>query len=425
MLTLINDILDLSKIEADCIELYSTDFHFGDFLQSIIEIFQMRVKQKEISFIYEELSHLPEGVHADEKRLRQILINLLGNAIKFTPKGGISFKVGYDNEKIRFQVEDTGVGIAPEELKHIFQPFRQVGDQNTRAEGTGLGLSITKKLVEMMGGELHVHSTIGKGSTFWLVLDLPEVSDLMNPKKTEKLIIVGFEGKSRQILIVDDKEENRTVLINLLAPLGFEIIEAVDGQDSLQKTLENKPDIILTDLVMPIMDGFEATRQIKRIPEVKDTIIIMVSASAFECHKQESIAVGCDDFLSKPIHTEELLKILEKYLKLTWVYEEKKVSLVDKKALEKGSEPERELELELETDEWVGLAGKQAAILFDLAMKGDLDTIIERLEEFEQADKKLTPFANKIRSFAKLFEEEQICNLIEQYLEKKVRIGET
>ena len=413
LLTLISDILDLSKIEADHIELYPTNFHFGDFLQSIIEIFQMQVKQKEISFIYEKLSHLPEGVHADEKRLRQIIINLLGNAIKFTQKGGISLKVGYHNGKIRFQVEDTGVGIAPEELKHIFQPFRQVGDQNARAEGTGLGLSITKKLVEMMGGELHVRSTLGKGSTFWLVLDLPEVSDLVNPNKTEKPMIVGFEGKSCQILIVDDKEENRAVLINLLAPLGFEIIEAGDGQDSVKKTLEYQPDIILTDLVMPIMDGFEATRQIKRIPEVKDTIIIMVSASAFECHKQQSVAVGCNDFLSKPIHTEELLKMLEKYLKLTWVYEDKKVSLADKKEikeLEKGSESE--------TDEWMGLSRKQAAILFDFAMKGDLDTIIEQMDEFEEADKKLVPFANKIRSLAKSFEEEQICDLIEQYLEK-------
>jgi PAS domain S-box-containing protein len=419
LLTLISDILDLSKIEADHIELYPTDFHFSDFLQSIVEIFQMRVKQKEISFIYEKLSHLPEGVHADEKRLRQIIINLLGNAIKFTQEGGISFKVGYHNGKIRFQVEDTGVGIAPEELKYIFQPFQQVGDQNARAEGTGLGLSITKKLVEMMGGELHVRSTLGKGSTFWLVLDLPEVSDLVNPNKTEKPIIVGFEGESRQILIVDDKEENRAVLINLLAPLGFEIIEAVDGQDSVQKTLENKPDIILTDLVMPIMDGFEATRQIKRIPKVKDTIIIMVSASAFECHKQQSVVVGCDNFLSKPIHTEELLKMLEKYLKLTWVYEDKKVTLTDKKEkeLEKGSVSEPETD-EAETDEWVGPSEKHAAILFDLAMKGDLDAIVERMEEFELADKKLAPFANKIRSLAKDFEEEQICELIEQYLEK-------
>ncbi|MDM8561306.1 ATP-binding protein [Candidatus Parabeggiatoa sp. HSG14] len=410
LLTLISDVLDLSKIEADRIELYPTDFHFEDFLQSIIEIFEIRVKQKEISFIYEKLSHLPKGVRADEKRLRQIIINLLSNAIKFTKEGGVSFKVGYHNGKIRFQVEDTGVGIAPEELEHIFQPFQQVGDKNTRAEGTGLGLSITKKLVEMMEGQLQVKSILGKGSTFWMALDFPEVSDLVSPHKTEEPVIVSYEGKSHQVLIVDDKAENRSVLINLLTPLGFDIIEAVDGQDCVNKTREHKPDLILTDLVMPIMDGFEATRQIRRIPKFKDVIIIMISASVFECHKQQSMDAGCDDFLPKPIRADDLLKLLENHLKLTWVYyEEGETSETEGK--------NGEIEPEQETGKLVGPSKEQATILFDLAMKGNLKAVVKQLEEFEQSDPKLKLFANKIRTLAKNFDEEKICDLVEQYLE--------
>ncbi len=409
LLTLINDILDLSKIEADRIELYPTDFHFDDFLHSIVEIFQMRVEQKKFAFIYEKLSHLPAGIHADEKRLRQVIINLLSNAIKFTHEGGINFKVGYHNGKIRFQVEDTGVGIAPEGLDNIFKPFAQEGDQNARAEGTGLGLSITKKLVEMMGGELHVESTLGKGSIFWTTLDLPEVAGFIKPERIEEPIIVGFKGESRKVLVVDDKEANRSVLSNLLAPLGFEIVEAVDGQDSIDKTLQHKPDIILTDLVMPVMDGFEACRRIKRIPEYKDIIVIVISASVFECNKRQSAEAGCDDFLSKPVRADELLKLLEKFLQLTWIYDEQKIIATDENANLISSESE----------ELVGPSVKQAEILFDLAMMGDLKSIIIKLDEFEQIEKKLANFANKIRTFAENFAEEEICDLLEPYLKNK------
>ncbi|EDN71172.1 Signal Transduction Histidine Kinase [Beggiatoa sp. PS] len=193
LLTLINDILDLSKIEAGKIELYPTDFYFNQFIQAITEIFQMRAEQKSISFNYQPLSSLPLAVHADEKRLRQILINLLGNAVKFTKQGGIVLKVGLEKEKIRFQVEDTGIGIATEDLDNIFSPFLQVGNPNYRAEGTGLGLSITQKLVDMMGGELHVESVLGQGSRFWMVLDLPEVSGMVHKEPSETSIIIGYK----------------------------------------------------------------------------------------------------------------------------------------------------------------------------------------------------------------------------------------
>ncbi len=403
LLTLINDILDLSKIESNRIELYPTDFSFNSFLQSITEIFEMRAKQKGIVFIYKKLSHLPEGIQADEKRLRQILINLLGNAIKFTKEGSFSLTVSYFNNKARFQIEDTGIGIAQEEIEKIFNPFQQVGDKNLQAEGTGLGLSITKKLVEIMGGKLHVESTFGKGSIFWTELDLPTAIGFKNLNTIKQPDIIGFKNDSRTVLIVDDKEANRSVLTNILIPLGFHTIEAINGQECIDKTLKHKPDLILIDLVMPIMDGFEACRQIRQIAELKDMTIIMVSASVFEEHQQSSVKVGCTDFLPKPISAKDLLEKLEKYLKLQWIYGNIE-------------EPIQE-EVSLDNMELIGPSKEQADILYDLAMMGDLGGIIEKLDEFEQEDSELAIFANKARKLAKNFEEKQISDLIEKYVD--------
>jgi len=168
-------------------------------------------------------------------RTKKDYVNLLGNAIKFTECGGVTLKVGYDNGKIRFQVEDTGIGIAPEETDKIFLPFQQLGDQNHKAEGTGLGLPITKTLVEMMGGNLMVESIPGQGSVFWTNLDLQEATSIVKSDRTAEPIITGFEGKARTILAIDDKWENRSVIVNLLTPIGFTVTEAGNGQEGLEK----------------------------------------------------------------------------------------------------------------------------------------------------------------------------------------------
>ncbi|MGJ3248213.1 MAG: PAS domain S-box protein [Elainellaceae cyanobacterium] len=195
LLTLINDILDLSKIEARKMELHVSEFAFADFLRNIVEIFRLRAQQKGITFLYETTSKLPEAVRGDEQKLRQILINLLGNAVKFTDQGGVVFKVGYiDSGQIRFQVEDTGVGIPNEQLDEIFQPFQQVGAQRHLIEGTGLGLPISQRLVEMMGSTLHVQSIEGKGATFWVDLDLPEVDDWHRSAYPSDRPTNGYQG---------------------------------------------------------------------------------------------------------------------------------------------------------------------------------------------------------------------------------------
>lgn len=407
LLTLINDILDLSKIEAGRTELYLTDFNFGDFLQSITELFQMRAQQKGISFVLEPLSHLPRGIRADEKRLRQILINLLGNAVKFTDCGGVTFKIGYHNSQMRFQIEDTGIGIAECELERIFLPFQQVGDWLHKSEGSGLGLSITKTLVEMMEGELLAESTPGQGSVFSVILNLPEASALIKSGKEDEPVIIGFEGRARTILVIDDKWENRSVMVNLLKPLGFNLIEASNGQEGLTKAREFSPDLIVTDLVMPVLDGFEAVRQMRRLPALKNTPIIAASASVFDCHQQESIDAGCSTFIMKPFRAKEMLELLRKYLGLQWIYET---------STEAEADTQEKTALNDIEDAFIGPSAEQATVLYDLGMMGDIRGILEYVETFEKTNKQLTPFTCKIRQLAKNFQEEEICELVQKYM---------
>lgn len=429
LLTLINDILDLAKIEADRVELYNVAFRIDDFLDDIVKLFKVRAEQKEIRFEYQELSSLPSIVYADDKRLRQILINLLSNAVKFTQRGSVILKISYAHGKIRFQVDDTGIGIAADEIDKICLPFQQVGDQNYRAQGTGLGLSITKKLVDMMNGQLHVTSVLGKGSTFWVELDLPENSQtnvglsnvnkplLNNENLSEQAIIDLCEGhsvkttepvtqlpnrevilqpdKAYKILLVDDQVENRRLLRKLLQPLSLEITEATNGEQAITTALQVNPDVILMDLMMPDMDGFEATRQIRQsLPKV---IIIAISASAFDYHRQRSFDAGCNDFLAKPLHSDSLFGCLQKYIKI-----HRKVTIETTTTL---SEP-------LLT---IPLSQEQAATLLELSRRGDLKGILNYVEALKQHNPAFTPFSDKIQQLAKQLKMKQIAELTQKY----------
>ncbi|MEZ5673632.1 MAG: ATP-binding protein, partial [Thiotrichaceae bacterium] len=420
LLTLINDVLDLAKIEANRIELYITDIHFGEFLQGIVELFQMRAQQKGISFYFNRLSHLPEGIRTDEKRLRQVLINLLGNAVKFTKQGGVTFKVGYHEAQIRFQIEDTGVGIAQEELDKIFDPFQQVGDEKYRAEGTGLGLSITKKLVEMMGGNLGVESTLNQGSIFWIDLTLEESGHLIQSTREEQQMVAGYRTPQHpndyqiKLLVIDDKWENRSVIVKLLQPLGFELFEASQGEEGLQKLHQlamehHLPDLIFTDLVMPVLDGFEFTRRLKQLEQFKHIPVVAATASVFDYDQAESIAAGCSDFLTKPIRAELLLESLRKNLNLEWIYEtnsprEKSLSQI--------------IPLETMTDgENSGLTSEQAANLYDLGMMGDIEGIMEQITQLEQ-EPHLAILTQQLRHLAEQFCIDEICELAKPFLGK-------
>ncbi|MEG3986198.1 AAA family ATPase [Microcoleus sp. S28C3] len=405
LLTLINDILDLSKIEARKMEIHLSNFPFSEFLEGIAEICNIRAEQKGISLIYEPITKLPIAVEGDEKRLRQVLINLLGNAIKFTEKGGVAFKVGYQDGKIRFQVEDTGVGMAPEQLQDIFLPFHQVGEANLKVEGTGLGLAISRQLVQMMGGEIKVKSTLGQGSIFCFDLDLPEVSEwATNVAKANAHIIVGFKGEKRKIIIADDKWQNRSMMVGMLEPLGFEILEATEGQDCLNKAKEFKPDCILMDLMMPIMSGLEATRRLRKSLGQTKLVVIATSASVFDFDRQQSVDVGCNDFIPKPIRIEELLEKLRVHLGLEWIYED------NLEEIRKAEAEKKSLSSEI-----VAPPDEEIAILFNLAMMGDLRAIGERATKLEQLNEQWGPFATHLRQLVKGFEEQQILEFIKQY----------
>ena len=424
LLTLINDILDISKIEANRIELYQTDFDLNDFLKSLINLFQMRSQEKGIGFIYQASTPLPQMIYADEKRLRQIIINLLSNAIKFTNVGGVTLKVGViesieeeresiqgESEKaalhqtrIRFQVEDTGIGIAQTALSKIFIPFQQVGERKYQSAGTGLGLSITQKLVDLMGGQLQVESTLEQGSTFGIELDLATVSprQIVDKPLPNKSQMISFEGPPLKILVVEDNQDNRLVLTHLLTALDFEVKEAKNGQDAINQTHEWRPDLIFMDIVMPVIDGYEATRQIKRIPELQKTIIVAVSASAFKSHQQESQEAGCDDFIAKPIHTEELLKCLQRHFKFKVIESESKTT---KDTLQESEEV------------WLQKPSvEQATTLFNLTLRGDLDGILEYVNKLEQNEPQLRPFINQIKGLAKELKIKRIRQIVQQYM---------
>ncbi len=323
LLTLLNDILDLSKIEAGRMELNEYDFNLHTFLENMTNIFQMRSEQKGITFDINVLSDIPTWVHGDEKRLRQVLNNLLGNAVKFTTTGGITLRVGRDKGRIRFQVEDTGVGMPADQLEKIFEPFHQLGSQQKRASSTGLGLAISQRLAQMMGSQLAVESEPNQGSKFWLTVDLPEIERVVSAEAITYKRIVGYEGVTRRVLIVDDKEENQSVLLDNLLLLGFELATANDGQHCLERLETFQPDVILMDLVMPVMGGIEATLRIRQLDSpLKNTKIIAVSASAFDEDRQRCLDAGCNLYMTKPIRFEKLFDALQSELNLTWIYEE-------------------------------------------------------------------------------------------------------
>ncbi|HEY9606889.1 MAG TPA: PAS domain S-box protein [Allocoleopsis sp.] len=497
LLTLLNDILDLSKIEVRKMELCLGDFQFPQFLNSLVEIVRIHAEQKNITFEYQNLSPLPDTVRGDEKRLRQVLINLLGNAVKFTDAGSVTFKVGYvrgdgetgrrgdgetgrrgDGEtggrgdwgtgrwgdggqvgetltpgdedalnssitlasssshlpsKMRFIVEDTGIGMASEQLKEIFLPFHQIGDPRRRSEGTGLGLAISKKLVQLMGGELHVESELGRGSVFWLDLDLPAVSQPeIEIARADEGNIVGLKQEHYRVLVVDDQIENRSFLVDLLSPLGFEVVEATDGKDCLHQALNVKPDAILLDMVMPEMDGFEAVKQLRQLPALKDIVVIATSASVFPGDRQQCLAAGCDAFIAKPVQAEQLLEQLGTYLGIKWNYEVNDGDAIappHSTALAKSGDSEltasgkaplktRSIASPLTsiTNALVPPPPEELSALYELAMMGDIRGIQEHANRLEQLNEQFVPFAKQLRQLAKGFQEKQILEFVKKYM---------
>ncbi|MBD2204015.1 response regulator [Calothrix sp. FACHB-1219] len=412
LLTLINDILDLSKIEARKMELYPTSFHFPSFLQAVSEICRIKAEQKGISFVYQPDGLLPIGIHADEKRLRQVLINLLGNAIKFTEKGSVTFTVkiqqiknAYQDEsstyQIRFMVEDTGVGMTSEQLEKIFLPFEQVGNVKKQSEGTGLGLAISQKIVAMMGGTIEVESQPEKGSIFWFDAEISESREWADKSKvSQQGTIISFQGEKRKILVVDDRWENRSVLVNLLEPIGFEIVEAKDGQEGLEKIAESIPNLIITDVSMPGMNGLEMIQHLRNSPDWSHLKIIVSSASVFDSDKQKSLDAGGDDFLPKPVQASELFEKLQTYLELEWIYDDNDTNSPI-------------------TQEVVLPPIDELQKLYELALKGRIKAIQNQLSQIEKIDTKFRPFVQELQQLAQSFQIEKIQTIMEKYIKNQ------
>lgn len=318
LLQLVDGLLDLARIEAGRLQLEPTPVPLPDFLEGLVSMVRPQAVAKGVDFIYTHSGRMPAWVKADAKRLRQIIINLLSNALRFTDTGSVTLHVDCRREVIRFDVVDTGIGIAPQDKQRIFLPFERGAAGRRRGDpGTGLGLTITALLTSLMGGDLSLQSEPGKGSTFSVRLYLREIDD-PGPLADPPHQIAGFSGKRRTLLVVDDQPVQRQMLAGMLTPLGFSVHEAASGLECIDSLKDGVPDAILLDISMDGMDGWDTAVQIRSRGYVSVPIIV-VSANVFENQTSRLQASGCQAFIGKPVRESELMDALQSHLGLAWV----------------------------------------------------------------------------------------------------------
>ncbi|MEZ0486361.1 ATP-binding protein [Fibrella aquatica] len=414
LLSLINDVLDLSKIEARKMEVHAEAFYLPELLHNIIQQIQIRADQKGLVLVTYLADDLPGWVTGDERKLRQVLLNLLGNAVKFTPAGSVTFSAECSTNNvpdselpaILFTIEDTGVGIPDEQLSTIFMPFQQIRESADFVEGTGLGLSITDQLVRLMQGHLYVASQTGRGTQFRLSLALPAVTAqpaLLPTTSTTKSeeTIVGYEGDRKTILVANDAWESGSILTNLLRPLGFTVIEVTDGRAIHQQAKAHAPDLILLDLAMPYQDGFEALTQLHTDTALTNTKVFAFSARVFEQDRQQCRQAGFSDFIPKPVDLTLLLAKIGQHLNLTW----QTSTLTDVAA---GPQSTRKQNVQWQLP---GQADLEA--LYRLARMGDIQEILIQVADLETAYPASQPFVDRIRRAANDFD----TRAIKKYLQ--------
>jgi signal transduction histidine kinase/DNA-binding NarL/FixJ family response regulator len=408
LLTLIVDLLDLSKIEAEKLELQLSTVHMPAFLREIANIVRIKANEKALEFECEFPPNLPSYIQADQKRLRQVLLNLLSNAIKFTDRGRVDLEVtvlsqSREEVQLRFRVRDTGSGIPSDQLETIFRPFEPLGDEESRSGGTGLGLSITRKLVRLMGGEIQVESTPGQGSFFSfdvaaLVAEFDaSASRLGGP-------VCGYNGPRKRVLVVDDIDANRSVLADTLGLLGFEIEQAANGLEALKIAQNTPADLILMDVRMPVMDGLEAMRRMRQIPDLCQVPIVAVSASVTKNEQAACLAAGANAFLTKPIDEASMLKQIGSLLDLIWINDTQQPTLPAM------NDP---------VEHFVLPEPEQMETLRDLAKAGNMRAISGKAEWLATSDARYRPFADKITQLARGYQSRALLHMMEKHVARQ------
>ncbi len=412
LLSLIEGTLDIARIESGKLTLDVAPMRFADGLHEIASLFELQAAAKGLAFRFDVQGTLPEVVRADEKRLRQILINLLGNAVKFTAQGTVTLRVRHAREMARIEVEDTGQGLTAEEIERIFEPFARGGSgggATAAAPGAGLGLTIAKMLTALMGGELTVSSTPGAGSVFHVKLFLPEVHAEALGKAAPAPAVArrarkGYAGERRRILVVDNEEPDRELLVQLLEPLGFELRQAASGHDALDLLATGyRPHAVFMDLAMPGIDGWETLRRV-RLMQIPGMVCAVVSANAFDKALDNDVGIRPEDFIVKPVRHSELLDWLERRLGLQWLHDEAAVAPAVHALPGACATP-------------APLTYPDAAALAALAQVvalGYYRGILNTLDDIERSQPAHRAFVNTMRQLAKQFQFDAMGQILEQ-----------
>ena len=400
LLALINDVLDLAKIESGRHEVVLAEFRLPQFLIEVASIARVRADQAGLAFRYDAPRDLPELVVGDARKARQVVLNLLGNAVKFTPAGEVTLRVRWQDRasgpgELAMQVEDTGIGIQADKLEEIFLPFRQLTSQGRVTEGTGLGLAISRRLARLIGGDVTVVSTPGRGSLFTFAIPLSRISADKPLAAAPPPRLTRLDGHGKRVLIVDDRPENRSLLMALLRPLGFEVSEATQGREALELACAVRPDLVLMDLIMPDMDGLEATRLLRSTPGLQDVAIIAVTARAFEQDRLASLAAGCNEVIPKPVNAERLLQAIAAQLGLAAT------------APPTAAEPVAQA---------VALPPAAAQALYESALLGDVVDLLRLLDDIEADQPELGALISDLRDVARQYDMRRIRGLVQPHL---------
>ncbi|GAB4537040.1 MAG: hypothetical protein Tsb0014_25380 [Pleurocapsa sp.] len=406
LLSLINDILEMSKIEAGQTFLNETSFDLYNLLTELEDLLKLKAQLKQLQLSFDCDRDVPQYIKTDRKKLRQVLINILGNAIKFTEQGTIELKARLEEQTLYFSVTDTGTGISPEEINKIFVAFGQAEAGSKSSEGTGLGLSISREFVELMGGKITVNSKLGEGTTFtftipWVATEkiLPEP-----PRSLGTPIALAPDQPEFRILVAEDKPTNRELMLKILSSIGFQVKEATNGQEAIALWKTWQPHLIWMDMQMPVMNGFEASKQIKASLQGQATIIIALTASVFEEQRQKILSFGCDDFVRKPFRAQELFEKMAQYLGVKYIYKE-----TEQKPAKEQKEP-KSANFILNTESLKVMSPEWIEEVCQRASEGNDVRLLELIAQIPAEEEKLAMALNEL---IENFKFDEIINLTE------------